>query len=53
MENRCLTLLYNAIKEECKRRHPYDTDMVGQIAEMFLELDKVVIVVSKQLGGVS
>lgn len=47
MENKYLTLLYNAIKEECKRRHPYDSVLVGQIAEMFLELDKVVTVVSK------
>jgi len=48
MKNKYLTLLYNAVKEECHRRHPYDDDLVGQIAEMFLELDKVVTVCGEE-----
>ena len=44
MKNKYLTLLYNAIKEVCHDRHPYDDTLVGQIAEMFLELDKTVTV---------
>lgn len=45
--NSYLKILYNAIKGVIKERHPYDEKLIGVIAEMFLDFDKEITVVTK------
>lgn len=46
--NSYLKILYGAIREIIKERHPYDKDLIGIIAEMFLDFDREITVVTKR-----